>query len=233
MKPLSLIIKITFSILFSFSGLSQDLINSQTLVTNTGLIYEIDRTDKTIQGTPYIDATFYPARVTANIEQIFNARYNAVTDEMEIETEKSTIQAINKLLPGITVTFLNNKKTYKGMSYFQEDGNAATGFFVPITNSNLNVKLFLKERKVFVDRTPAKSSYQDAKPAKFDKLNDSFYIVIKNQIAKPLPDNKKEISALFPNFEKDILKYINSEKLNVKKQEDLIKLINYLNQLPL
>lgn len=213
------------------TGFSQDLLNSQTLVTsNTGLIYEIDRSDKTIQGSPYIEEVFLPARVTADIEQIFNARYNAVTDEVEVETEKSTIQAINKLLPGITVTFLKNNKIYNGMTYFNEDGQSVKGYLIPLTNDNANVKLFLKEKIVYTESKPAKSSYQEAVPAKFDRLDDSYYLIIDREIAKPLSKNKKEIAGLFPNQEKQILNYISSEKLNIKKKEDLMKLIAHINQ---
>ncbi len=225
-------LKIITILFFIQTGFSQDLLNSQTLVTsNTGLIYEIDRSDKTIQGSPYVDEVFLPARVKADIEQIFNARYNAVTDEVEVETEKNTVQAINKLLPGITVVFLKDNKIYKGMTYFNEEGQSVTGYLIPITTENANVKLFSKEKIVFIDRIPAKSSYQEAKPAKFDRLEDTYFITIDKDIAKPLSKNKKEIAALFPNHEKQVLNYISSEKLNIKKKEDLVKLIVHINQL--
>lgn len=224
-------LKIIAILCFINAGFSQDHLDSQTLITNSGKFYTIDRSDKTIQGSPYMEEMFLPARVTANIEQIFNARYNGVTDEVEVETEKNTIQAINKLLPGITVTFLKTNKIYKGMTYFNENGQSVTGFLIPITSENAKVKLFSKEKIVFVDRKPAKNSYQEAIPAKFDRLDDSYYIVIDREIAQPLSYNKKEIAALFPNQEKQILNYISSEKLNIKKKEDLVKLIAHINQI--
>ena len=70
---------------------SQDLVSIQTLTggkVNTA--YSTDLSDKTIQGSPYIIDEFMPARVTADIEKIFNLRYNAVSDQMEVKRQKKT-----------------------------------------------------------------------------------------------------------------------------------------------
>lgn len=214
------------------TAVGQDLNDSQDVISsNTGSIYAFDKSDRTIQGSPYVQSTFLPARVSAKSEQIFNLRYNAVLDEMEIESDNANNSTISKNVSGLTVTFLKGNKTYKSMTYFNEKDESVNGFLVQVTNANASVKLFLKERIKFVDRKPAKSSYQDAVPAKFDRLNDEYYLAKDNEIAKPLSSNKKDIAALFPDHKSEILKYISSEKLNVKKNDDLIKLIAYINLL--
>lgn len=222
-------ISISISMLIIAFGFSQDL----PLLTNTNiyLIHEVDQGEKRILGSPYIVETFLPAKVSGDINKIFKARYNAIIDEIEVETEGGTIQAINKNIPGIVVIFLNDNKTYKGITYFNNDNNAVNGYLIPITNENDKVKLYLKEKKVFIDRKPAKTGYEVSQQAKFDRVDDSYYIVINNEIAKPLSKNKKEIASLFQNHEKEILKYISSERLNVKKKEDLIKLFAFINKL--
>ncbi|MGJ8591088.1 MAG: hypothetical protein ACSHXF_00990 [Aquaticitalea sp.] len=221
-------------IAFLISGMvkAQDLTTSHLVVTSkTGSVTSFDKSDKTIQGSPYIQDNYYPARITADSEQIFNVRYNAITDEMEINTEESTVQAINKNLPGITVTFLVDSKIYKSMSYLNEEGISVIGYLIPIINADSKVKLFIKESKKFTDSKPAKSSYQAAVPAKFISIDDVYYFNINDEMAKPLSNNKKEIASLFPKHEKNILNYIKSEKLNVKKKDDLIKLFTHINQL--
>ncbi len=226
-----------YSIFFGFflivtSAISQDLNDSQNVISNSGTaLYSFDKTDKSVVGSPYIQESFVPAKVITKTEKIFNLRYNAVNDEMEIESEQSKNPTINKNISGLVITFIKDNKSYNAMTYFNDQGNSTVGFLVPLTDKNQNVKLYLKERIAFYQGQPAKSSYQDAKSPKFDRVSDMFFIAIKNEIAKPLSSNKKEIAALFPNHEKDILNYISSEKLNVKKQGDLIKLAGYLNQL--
>lgn len=83
-------LKFAFLLCCTTNGFSQEPLVSQSLLnTHSGQLYEFDRSDKTIQGTPYIEEAFFPARITANVEQIFNTRYNAVNGEIEVETEKN------------------------------------------------------------------------------------------------------------------------------------------------
>lgn len=214
------------------SAFAQDANDSQNIFSTSGAsIYSFDKTDKTVIGSPYVQGSFLPARVSVKEGNIYNLRYNGVNDEMEMESSQTKSPTINKNISGLTITFLKDNKTYKSMTYFTKDGNSVTGFLIPFTNSDASVKLFLKERIAFYEGKPAKSSYQAAKPAKFDRVDDEFYIAIDNDIAKPLSTNKNDIAALFPNHEKDVLNYIKEQKLNVKKQDDLVKLTIYLNQL--
>lgn len=230
MKSFRLAVSQIIILLISAFGFSQDQ-DPLLITSNTGLIFQVDMGDKTIQGSPYIIDIFQPVKVSVDVEKIFNAKYNAVTDEVEVETGKNTIQSINKMIPGIAVTFLKDNKIYKGMTYLNEERNSVTGFLIPINEENKRVKLFLKEKKIFIDRKPAKTSYEVTKLAKFERIDDSYYVAIDNEIAQPLSNKKKEVAALFQNHEKEVLNYINSERMNLKKQEDLIKLIAYINKL--
>lgn len=231
MKTLSIFFSLFIITSFVFS---QDLNNNQDVISSGGsgtMVYLFDKSDKTVEGTPYVQDDFFPARVTAKKEEIFNLRYNAVTGEMEIKSNQINNPTINKNIQGIAVTFLKDNKTYISTTYFDKDGNTTVGFLLSLTQPNAKNRLFLQERKKFVESKPAKSSYQDAQPARFDKLNDVFYFAVGSDIAKPLSTNKKEIASNFPEHKNDILKFIGSEKLNVKKQDDLIKLFNYINNL--
>ncbi|MCK8481962.1 hypothetical protein [Psychroserpens algicola] len=215
--------------LFAFS---QDLIQTQTLVeSGSGQIYTFDRSDKTIQGTPYIIDEFTPARVTADTEKIYNLRYNAITDQMEVQTEKNTIQAINKNIDGVKITFLKDEKTYQSANYINEDGIAERGYFIFVNNVNAKVNLLIKESKKFIERRPAKSSYQDTKPAHFKRVDDVFYIMLKNNTAQILPEKKKDMIKLFPEHSDKIEDFIKSNKIKTSKKEDLLELINFVNTL--
>nr|WP_321234345.1 hypothetical protein [uncultured Psychroserpens sp.] len=218
-----------FAITFSFS---QDLIQTQTLVeSNFGLIYSFDRSDKTIQGTPYIIDDFTPARVSADQNKIFNLRYNAVSDQMEVQSDKNTIQAINRNIEGVTITFLKDNKTYQSLNYINEDGIAERGYFIHVNSPDSKVNLLLKESKKFIERQPAKSSYQETKPARFKKVDDVYYIILKNKTAQILPEKKKDILKLFPENSDKVASFIKSNKIKVSKREHLIKLVNYINTL--
>jgi hypothetical protein len=211
---------------------SQDLVSIQTLTggkVNTA--YNTDLSDKTIQGSPYVIDEFMPARVTADIEKIFNLRYNAVSDQMEVKTDKNTIQAINKNIKGVKITFLKDSKTYEAVNYINEDGIAERGYFININSTESKVKLLLKELKKYIPMQPAKSGYSESKPAYFKRADDVYYVVIKNKTAQVLPEKKKELLKLFPENADDISTYIKKNKIRTSRSEDLIKLIDYINTL--
>lgn len=222
----SLLLVLTTS--FSFS---QDLVQTQTLVSSGNMSYTFDRSDKTIQGTPYIIDDFSPARVSADKEKIYNLRYNAVTDQMEVETEKNTIQAINKNIDGVTITFLKDDKVYESINYINKEGVAERGYFIHLNSADSKINLLIKESKKFIERQPAKSSYQDTKPAKFKRVDDVYYVIIKNKTAQILPTKKKELLSLFPEKSNDISSFIKSNKIKISKRGDLLKLISYINTL--
>jgi hypothetical protein len=66
----------------------------------------------------------------------------------------------------------------------------------------------------------------------FKSLKDRIYIKIGSKEAIVLPTKKKKLAkAIFPENPKDILDFINSNKIKLSKEEDLITLINYLNSM--
>lgn len=226
------ILKTILALFVVFNVQSQELINSQTLVsTPVGGFYSFDRSDKTIQGSPYMGDGFSPAKIKTDKEVIYKVRYNMVSDEIEVESEDKAIKAINKNIKGLNVTFMSNNKTYQPRSYIDEEGKANKGYFVVLTNTNNEHPLLLKESKKYVPGKAARSSYQQAKPAEFKRMDDAYFIVVKNETAVEIPRNKKDVAKLFPEHEDAILDYIKEERLKTNNESDLIKLALYINTL--
>ncbi len=222
---------LVFAIMFASStSFSQDLVQTQTLTTGN-ISLAIDRSDKSIQGSPYIIDNFTPARVSADQDKIFSLRYNAVSDEMEVQSDKNSIQAINKNIEGVTITFLKDDKTYQSLNYIDDNGIAKRGYFIHVNSPNSKINLLLKESKKFVDRKKAKSGYQDTKPAHFKRVDDEFYVVVKNKTAQKIPSKKKNLINLFPDHEAAVSAYLKDHKVKTSKKEDLIELVNHLNSL--
>ena len=222
-----------FSLLCLFSiytGFSQN-INSETLMSsNTGMLNTFDLSDQSIQGSPYIEDKFVPAKILNYEEDIFNVKYNAVTDEIEVQMSNGVNKTINKNLKNIRILILQSGKIYESIDYMTENGDKIRGYLTKITN-NESVNLYKRERKKFVEKKPAKNSYAQAQPAKFINSEEEFYISRQDESAIPLSKKKKEVAEVFPKHKDQIIDYINAERLNIKKQEDLIRLTSYLNEL--
>ena len=138
---------------------------------------------------------------------------------------------LNKYRKDITVELIALNKTYQNFTYIDSDNNSSFGYFVIMTDPNENIKLLKKETIKFVNEKVNVTGYGTARPAQYKRTNDKYFIKIKDQSAVLLTNNKKEIAKLFPKHENEVLSFIKSEKLKLKSEEDLLKLISFLNSL--
>lgn len=80
----------------------------------------------------------------------------------------------------------------------------------------------------FFDATKAASFYEDDIPAEFKKLNGKYYLGTEKN--SPLAfGNKKNFQDSFAQSHISLVDYAKKNKLNPKKYDDLVKMVNYLN----
>ena len=221
-----------FLMVLSINVFSQDAARQN--LTSPGLIYAFDMNDNSVSGTPYIVDDFMPGKISADKDgKIFSLRYNAFNDIIEVKKSETEIEALNKQLSNVTITFTNGNKSYRAFNYIDEDSNQQKrGYFVIVSDADEGKKpLLLKERIVFIEKQKAKTSYDKTKPAQYKRKSDQYFTLDDNGIAIELPSNKKDLAKTFPKHSKDILSFIKSNKIKTSKEEDLIQLINYINTL--
>ena len=180
------------------------------------------------QGSPYINETFSPIKIL-NIKGnlIYNGRFNAYNGEMEVKLSDNKIIAldINKS-QDYHVVFVKDKKTYKTFAYKSKSGYDTRGFLV-VLSENEGASLLKKEKIKFYERQKATTSYDKEKPAKFKKEKDTYYVKINNEVTY-LPTKKKDLAKAFPSHSKDITSFIKKNKIKLSKEEDLVKVVDYL-----
>lgn len=198
----------------------------------TNSFYAFDNSDNTIEGSVYIQKNYMPAKLSLNnMTKIYNLRYNAYSDEFEIQNEGQKPGAINKKINNLLIVFVDDNKTYESLYYVNDDGESIKGYFVHISNTNSNYKLLVKESIKFVEKKPAETSYDKARPAKFTRLKDAYYIANNKNPAVRFPKKKKDFAKVFPEKHKEILSYIKKNKIKTSKESDLKKLMTYINSL--
>ncbi len=182
-----------------------------------------------VEGSKYIQDDFNKATISIYSGYKFNVKYNAYDDEMEVQGKDNTSFALNKNEKNAEVTFLDNKITYGLFDYTNSDGQKVPGYFQKLTVGE-TVALLKKEKIMFIEEKMSKTGYDAYRPPQFKRLNDQFFIKLKEgPIAVELPKNKKNIASLFPAKKDEILKFIKENKIKTNKEEDLIKLTNYIN----
>ena len=180
-----------------------------------------------VKGSPYITENFVPVKLSINENTVYNGRFNAFNGDMEIKSQDKTI--VLDTSKDIEVLFVITNKLYKTCTYNQKNSKTKRGFLVVLTESD-SLQLFKLEKINFAEKKPVTSSYDTPKPAEFRKVSDSYFIKIDGQIVF-LSTKKKAFLKSFPEYKTKLKNYLKMEKLNLKNESDLIKIVSYLNKL--
>ena len=109
-----------------------------------------------------------------------------------------------------------------------KSGNTEYSHFLLLVSGHY--QLLLKKQKTFREGTPA-AGYQDETNPAFVDAADEFYLGSgDDQVARKFP-KKKHVEPFFDDLGAEVAKYIKKEKISLKKQDDLVKLIHYCNSI--
>ena len=224
----SIILFIFITTFFCAKSFSQTIVYfaDKTFTRENGLNKANDTDDANIEGSKFIKSNFQQASVSTHPNILFNVRYNAYNDDIEIEGKENTSYALNKYNGTIIVTMLTGE-TYINTKYIDNKENINTGFF-EVLNTSGEFFLLKKQTITIKEKEEAKTTYHQSKPAKYIKGKDEYYIKTNNLTATKIPKKNKDLAKLFPNQKVAILKYMKDEKIKLKKEEDLIKVFKYI-----
>ena len=173
-----------------------------------------------ISGTPYVDITFKEAKISEKYPNV-SVRYNSYKDEIEFKNgEKILVLPKEEEFYRIEIIYPKQVLVYQSI-----EGNIDGYYYEIISGEN---SLFKKIRTKFTDFKKASSPYASDTPPFFSSLSPEFYIKANGKILKD-PKKEKQIMELFPD-KKDVLNsFFKKNKINLNKEEDLIKLVKFLN----
>jgi hypothetical protein len=184
-----------------------------------------------VMGSPYINEDYQQVRINGADNKIYSGRYNAYINEMEILVAAGRDPiALDISNNEYEVFFINENKLYKTFNYESNRGITKRGFLVVMSEEN-DVVVLKEEIVKYYDKVAASSSYDQDKPAKFRKEDDNYYIKLKSGRVVYLPSKDKDIAKAFPEHSKEIMTFVKKNKLKTKKEEDLIKVANFIGSL--
>ena len=172
-----------------------------------------------VEGSEFLNEEWEQATVfDRNTKKKFRllARFNAYTKEVEILKEKDIISL--SPVDGISVELDG-----KVFSPFKLKENSKFIFAEELVKSKMSL-FRVYDVKIIKAASDANLLGIDNK----DRLTiiDNLYIEDESGLAIELPTKKKAIENL---FDQNTLKYLKKEKLSVKKEEDLVKIIKFQN----
>ncbi|WP_326981903.1 hypothetical protein VUJ46_16940 [Chryseobacterium sp. MYb264] len=174
-----------------------------------------------ITGSPYLNKNFSLAKIEGTHESV-PVRYNSLKDEIEFQKDGKTM-----VLPNEETFSKIDIVSPKSVLVRLDTHDDLTGYFFELVNGKN--ALYKKIKTKFIDVVPATNSYATDRPASFKTLDPVYYIAINEKFVKK-PKNEKEIIALIPEKKDAISQFVKSNKIKFNKEEDLVKLVNFLNQ---
>ena len=180
--------------------------------------------DNNIDGTPYADGDkFVKVKIPNYNKPIQDMRYNVYADEMEFRNGIDTY-FLNKQ-PLIKIEFPSLKKTYECINYtFNE--KTYLGYLVVLAEGS-KYSLYKKESMEILKGEKAANPFVKDQNDFYSKVK-SYYLLKKGNRFIKLSKNTKDVSSAFDN-PSSIEDFIKTNKINLSKEDDLIKLINFTN----
>jgi hypothetical protein len=181
-----------------------------------------------IEGSQYLNEDFKLAEVSGVAKKLM-VRYNAMTDAIEVQSDDMQGFLLTKENPYNTITIISDPNKIKLLNYKNKEGEVY-GYLSELHNKN-NVILYRRDKIILQKAVEAKTSYQEAIPTKFVKINEEYYLSLKNDTAIAVPKNKKELQDLFPMKKEEIAVYLKGNKFSLKDEKSIIEMAKFISTL--
>lgn len=181
-----------------------------------------------IEGSPYLEKEFVSGFIYNDSQKQyygFQLRYNVYNDEIEIHNiEDNSVSALLKN-PDYSCTMHN--RHFKYIQFNTTNAIGADGYFIELNKGKM--KLLMKYNCKYSSGKPSLNSIVESIPPSF-KISKKYYVQEDDSIIL-LPTRKKKILELFDNYDNEVDSYIKKNKLNVKEERDITRIISYYNSI--
>ncbi len=180
-----------------------------------------------VKGSPYIEKSYQKIKFLNQKDGQFSGKYNAYHGVIEVLTSSGKKYFSPSKEHPYSVHFLGSNKTYKAYSI-----NKEKSVFFRILLSKKKATLLTRDIIFLTKEVLPKSGYDKYKAPTFKRKKNKYYIYYndQNSVVK-IPRKKSKFYKIFGINSSKIKKYIKKEKLNIKKENDLIKIFNFYNTL--
>ncbi len=207
---------------------------SQTMLSKFRAITENrnSRMDNTT-GSAYLTDIFLPTKLYYDNEFMNNTyyRYNAYNKEIEVKQspneDNQNVAALNKDKK-IAILVDNHKMSFK--TFITSKKKTLNGYLIALLNDN-KYNLYKRIHIIFSPGRASTNSFVKAVPNRFTKFNEYYFQKEGvNRIDEITPSNKQFLKLLDGTTKSDIKTFLKENKLNVKKETDLVEVFEYLNK---
>lgn len=237
MKNIEIVITLALFCYINLFSQNQFIQNQQSLnPISDGYLNKVNNNNKNnsikndlseIQGSPYEKEEFLQGtafnKLTKNSGE-FYMRYNVFNDVIETKESRLNKKAFDLIKSeDIYVKIGDSRYHYK--TYKDENSDIKEGYFILISSRGNN-RLYLKKSKKFNPKKETTDPYGSGSKASF-KDYTKYYIELEGKLIL-IPEKRKLFLKEFSN-NKELANFLKTEKINLKKKDDLVRLLNYFS----
>lgn len=183
------------------------------------------------KGSPYTNNEFQKTTLFYGEESLgpLFYRYNALNQEIEVKMENTESEGIRGLGKDKKIAILIDGKKTSFKTFIDKDGKTINGYLTSLTLDG-PVHVYKRHHIKYTEGKKAENSFVKAVPSKFTAYTE-YYLEVEdqNRIDEVVLKNKK-LLALVPEASRAKLqKYMKENKLNIKKEYDLIQAVRFIN----
>ncbi|MBS0011564.1 MAG: hypothetical protein KFF49_09155 [Bacteroidales bacterium] len=178
-----------------------------------------------IDGTPYMNKEYLEGKVYLKTGEVMDGkfRFDLYANQLQfLSDDRRYVIAFPEKIYKIEL----DGNVIKYIAYTMDAG-VYKGYFIELLNGYYS--LFLKKSKTLKDPQATKP-YQQAKPAKFLDHKDYYYLQVGEKPAQRV-SNKRDIINLCGEKGAEVEKYIKEQKISLRRDYDLVKLVTYINNI--
>lgn len=181
---------------------------------------------KDIDGSPYLNDNFMTGLLFLKSGKVYSGEFRLDIYANQIEfLREEEIYVIGVPDSLIRLDFGESTIVYSG---YEEKLAHKKGYFIELENGYYTA--LLQKNILFRNAEPIKPYHDTPLRARFEKGNDALFLRKGDESARKV-SGKNEVISFFGDRGPDAKSFIDKEKLNVRKAEDLGKLVKYINGL--
>jgi hypothetical protein len=176
-----------------------------------------------IKGSPYLQPDWAAGSVKLRSGKTFDGmklKYDQVEDELLFLSDGGKEMTFSEPVAEFTI---GDKAFRRG--YPAADGAPANAFYEVITEGKMAL---LKRTSKKVIEEPA---YNAATSVKSIRTNENYYLTATNLELTKIKKDKKSVLAALPDKKAELEDYIKDQRLDLRQEQDIVKLISYYNTL--
>lgn len=187
-----------------------------------------EREFKLVEPQAYVNFKFVKGNIYHEdkaVQKDVLMRYNAYSDEIEIKKSERD-QSFNALTKSPDIFVKIGVDIYVYVT--NTEGADKGGYFQVLTDGK-RYDLYKKVTATFKEAREANSSYGRDVPPSFSK-STTYYLVDHGTFLE-MPSGKKKIMAMMESNKKEMSDYVKKNKLNLDKEDDLMRAIVYFDSI--